>query len=306
MVKPRKNHNQQKKKFLSSKLLGIVLLVFCFTASLSAQIQKPSTPFTIEVGLNFGPTVVNSIEESTYYEGPWDSDWFWDVAESGMIVPELSRPLCFGGNISLITRMGIGVQFALDYHSNSDITGLSSYLGTGIDLSIGGFGYTTDWDITGMAKLMVLSLNVLYKYQGGVFNPWFAAGGSYYSGSLEMDSVSGFGFSYNTWFDYIGMLEEVEEDLSEIGFNVGVGADISFTPNIAFTVEARYFIFKKYELLWTADAGGEHEIYGYHSGAITFSSSYVDWINDHMDDLITPFEFNPTFLKLAVGFKFSF
>jgi len=274
-VKPRKNHNQQKKKFLSSKLLGIVLLVFCFTASLSAQIQKPSTPFTIEVGLNFGPTVVNSIEESTYYEGPWDSDWFWDVAESGMIVPELSRPLCFGGNISLITRMGIG-------------------------------GYTTDWDITGMAKLMVLSLNVLYKYQGGVFNPWFAAGGSYYSGSLEMDSVSGFGFSYNTWFDYIGMLEEVEEDLSEIGFNVGVGADISFTPNIAFTVEARYFIFKKYELLWTADAGGEHEIYGYHSGAITFSSSYVDWINDHMDDLITPFEFNPTFLKLAVGFKFSF
>jgi len=288
------------------KLLGITFLIFCFAASLSAQIQRPSKPFTIELGLNFGSTLGYSITESTYYT-TWDSWLFWDVVEDGEIAPELSTPLCFGGNISLITKMGIGVQFALDYNFNSDITGTSSYLGTGYDVSIGDFSYSSEWDITGTAKLMVLSLNVIYKYQGGMFNPWFAAGGSYYTGSFEASTMSGFGFNYYSWFNYCGVYEDAEEDLSGIGFNVGGGADIQFTPNIAFTIEARYFILKKYEMSWMADASGTLDMYGYYEGStITWTSSSVDLINDFMDDLIEPFEFNPSYLKLAAGVKFSF
>ena len=288
------------------KLLGIALLVFCFTASLSAQIQRPSKPFTIEVGINFGSTLGYSITESTYYD-TWDAYYFWDVVEDGEIAPELSTPLCFGGNISLLTRMGIGVQFALDYNFNSDITGTSSYLGTGYDIAIGNFDYSSEWDITGTAKLMVLSLNFLYKYQGGMFNPWFAAGGSYYTGSLEANTMAGYGINLSSWFCYVGVDESVEEDLSGIGFNVGAGADIQFSPNIAFTIEGRYFILKAYEMYWVTDSSGTLDVHGWYEGAtLTFSSSSVSWINDYMYDLIEPFEFNPSYLKLAVGVKISF
>ena len=287
------------------KLLGIALLVFCFTASLSAQIQRPSKPFTIDVGLNFGTTLGYSITESTYVEPEWSTFWFY-VDESGEIAPELSTPLCFGGNISLITRMGIGVQFALDYNFNSDITGTSSYLGTGYDIMAGNFDYSSEWDITGTAKLMVLSLNFLYKYQGGMFNPWFAAGGSYYTGSLEANTLAGYGISYASYFCYFDVNEDVEEDLSGIGFNVGAGADINFTPNIAFTIEGRYFILKKYEMYWWADSSGTRNLYGFYEGTVQLSSSYADAVNEHLDNLIEPFEFNPSYLKLAVGVKFSF
>ncbi len=291
------------KKFL--KLLGVAFLVFCFTASLSAQIQRPSKPFTIDVGINFGTTLGYSITESTYIEPEWSTTWFY-VDESGEIAPELSTPLCFGGNISLITRMGIGVQFALDYNFNSDITGTSSYLGTGYDIIAGNFDFSSDWDVTGTAKLMVLSLNFLYKYQGGMFNPWFAAGGSYYTGSLEANTLAGYGISYASYFCYFDVNEDVEEDLSGIGFNVGAGADINFTPNIAFTIEARYFILKKYEMYWWADSSGTRNLYGFYEGTVQLSSSYADSVNEYMDDLIEPFEFNPSYAKLAAGFKFSF
>jgi len=288
------------------KFLGIAFLVFCFVGSLSAQIQRPSKPFTIEVGLNFGSTLGYGITESTYYD-TWDAYYFWDVVEDGEIAPELSTPLCFGGNISLITRMGIGVQFALDYNFNSDITGTSSYIGTGYDVAIGNFDYSSEWDITGTAKLMVLSLNFLYKYSGGMFNPWFAAGGSYYTGSLEANTMAGYGLNLSSWFNYVGVYEDVEEDLSGIGFNVGAGADIQFSPNIAFTIEGRYFILKKYEMYWVTDSSGTLDVYGWYEGAtLTFSSSSVSLVDDYMYDLIEPFEFNPSYLKLAVGVKFSF
>ncbi len=287
------------------KLLGITVLIFCFSATLSAQVQRPSKPFKIELGINFGSTLGYSITESTYVEPEWSTFWFY-VDESGEIAPELSTPLCFGGNISLITRMGIGVQFALDYNFDSDITGTSSYVGTGYDSWIGDFEYSSEWDITGTAKLMVLSLNVLYKYQGGMFNPWFAAGGSYYTGSLEANTMAGYGVNYATYFCYFDVNEDVEEDLSGIGFNVGAGADINFTPNIAFTIEARYFILKKYEMYWWADSSGTRNLYGYFEGTVELSSSYADVVNEHLDDLIEPFEFNPSYAKLAAGVKFSF
>jgi opacity protein-like surface antigen len=286
------------------RVMGIAFLVFCFVGSLSAQIQKPSKPFTIEVGLNFGTTLGYDITDSSYTDS-WSTYWF-QVTESGEIVPELSTPLCFGGNISLITRMGLGVQFALDYNFNSDVTGTSSYLGTGYDISAGNFSFDSDWDITGTAKLMVLSLNVLYKYQGGMFNPWFAAGGSYYTGSLEANTMAGYGIDYFSYFCYFDVDEDVNEDLSGIGFNVGAGADINFTPNIAFTIEGRYFILKKYEMYWMTDATGTRGLYGFYEGTVTLTSSYADSVSDYLYDLITPFEFNPSFLKLAAGVKISF
>jgi len=282
------------------KVLGIVTLIFCLSGLLSAQIRRPSKPFKVELGLNFGTTLGYSITESTYADSV---NTFWiDVNESGDIVPELSNPLSFGGDISLITKMGIGVQFALDYNFDSDLTGIGSYFVTGSDWW-GNIDEGFEFDNTGTVKLMVLSLNLMYKYQGGMFCPWFAAGGSYFTGSLEASSMVGFGFSdaYGD-FDYISIPVDANEDLSGIGFNVGGGFDIHFTPNMAFTIEAKYFILKKYEeVSWISDVSGEFESYIW---GITYTVNQA--VGDYMDELIEPFEFNPSFPKIAAGFKFSF
>lgn len=287
------------------RLLGIITLIFCFSGLLSAQIQRPvNKPFKIEVGINFGSTLGYSITESAYTDA-WDGYDVFNVTETGNITSELSTPLSFGGNVSLITNMGIGVQFALDYNMNSDITGLSTYNVIHSD------HYTyydrqnsSEWDVTGTAKMMVLSLNFIYKYQGGMFCPWFAAGGSYFSGNIEASSLVGWGFE-DPWydFDYLDFTVDVNEDLSGVGFNVGGGFDIHFTPSVAFTVEARYFILKKHELNWATDAGGQHKSYIWE---VTYTINNPSNIEDNMNDLIDSFEFNPSFPKIAAGFKFSF
>ena len=285
--------------------MGIAFLIFCFAASLSAQIKRQSKPFNIEVGLTFGSTMNYDYYGSSYFYGSWIAWWFDIDSEYGDILPELSMPLLFGANISLITRMGIGVQFALDYNSKSDITGSSNYYASGFD-----YWYWEDisesnsWDVTGIVKMMVLSLDVIYKYQRGMFNPWFAAGGSYYTGSIEAFSEVGWGFE-DPWldFDYLSLPVEINEDLSGIGFNVGAGADIQFTQNIAFTIEGRYFILKKYELYWLSDASGQFTSYVYD---VTYTFANPSAFEEGINEIITPFEFNPSFAELAVGVKFSF
>ncbi|MBD3412820.1 MAG: hypothetical protein GF421_00105 [Candidatus Aminicenantes bacterium] len=284
------------------KLVGIVTLILCFSGLLSAQIQRPTKPFKIELGINFGSTLGYNITDSTYVDS-WGTSWY-DVDESGTISPELSNPLSLGGNISLITNMGIGVQFALDYNFNSDVTGTSSYSGAGYDWWIGSFDYNSEWDITGTVKMMVLSLDFIYKYYSDMFCPWFAAGGSYFSGNLEASTNVGFGFDYWSYFNYAKIAADINEDMSGIGFNVGAGFDIHFSPNIAFTLEGRYFILKKYEFNWMTDFSGQHEMLGYFSGTVSFSSPSA--YEDYLDELIESFEFNPSFPKIAAGFKFSF
>lgn len=310
------------------KALGIAVLIFCFSGMLSAQIQRPSKPFKIEVGINFGSTLGYSITGSSYNYGAWESYWFEIDSESGDITPELSTPLSFGGNISLITKMGIGVQFALDSNSTSDITGVSTYNETGFDYWYwADISESDDWDIQGSAKMMVLSLNFIYKYQAGMFCPWFAAGASYYTGSIEADTRVGFGFE-DPWmdFDYVAPSIEFQEDLSGIGFNVGGGFDIQFTPSVAFTLEARYFILGESDISWTTVTGEELTslLYGvtYKFLPNVFQVKYFGYWYDYvkvwswdywefggaaeLDSLIDTIKFNPSFPKIAAGFKFSF
>ncbi len=287
------------------KLLGITVLIFCFAASLSAQIQRPSKPFKIELGINFGSTLGYGVTESSYSYGSWSAYWFDIDSEYGDITPELSTPMLFGANISLITRMGIGVQFALDYNFNSDITGSSTWGASGFDYWYWeNINESNSWDVTGTVKMMVLSLNVLYKYDAGMFCPWFAAGGSYYTGNIESSSVVAWGFS-DPWgdFDYFGFPIEMNEDLSGIGFNVGGGADIQFTPSIALTVEARYFILKKHEMYWETNISTENTSYVY---GVTYTFTNPSVIEDGINEIIDPLEFNASYPKLAVGVKFSF
>jgi len=285
------------------RFLGIITLIFCFSGLLSAQIQRPSKSFKIELGLNFGSTLGYSITETTYAEGPWNGYDITSVNEEGTISPELSTPLSLGGDLSLITSMGIGVQLAVDTNFSSDITGLSDYYSIHDDDYLWyDKEFTNEWDVTGSAKMMVFSLNFIYKYYGGMFCPWFAAGGSYFSGNLEMNSKIGFGFE-DSWqdFEYVAPDVVIDETLSGIGFNVGAGVDIAFSPNIAFTVEGRYFILKKHEFYWEAQGGQyQRNVWG---GTFNLPSPWVDYIND---ELLEPVEFNPSFPKLAAGIKFTF
>jgi len=312
-------------------MCGISVLIFCFSGMLSAQIQRPeSKPFKIEVGINFGSTLGYSITGSSYSDS-WDGYDAFDVSESGTLSPELSTPLSFGGNISLITGMGVGLQLALDYNTNSDMTGMSTYDVTHSDH----FTYynrqnSSEWDITGSASMMVVSLNFIYKYQGEMFSPWFAAGGSYYSGSIDGSSNVGFGFE-EWWltpinFDYIRPAVEFAQDLSGIGFNVGGGFDINFSPSVAFTLEARYFILGESEINWASQTGDyKTAIYDLNFRLkqdklqLVYMGNTFDnpkyWTSyftgefagsDYLDSLIGPLTYNPSFPKIAAGFKFSF
>lgn len=284
------------------KFFGIIALVFFFSTLLHAQKQKPRKPLKFELGITFGSTLGYSITESSYTDA-WDGYDAFDIQESGTISPELSKPLSFGGNFSLITRKGIGVQINFDYNFDSDITGTSIYDVTHSDhYTYYGRQNSSEWDNTGTVKMMVLSLNLIYMYQSRLFCPWFSGGASYYSGDIEASSFVGYGFEDDWYdFDYWGLPVSIDESINGIGFNVGGGFDIHFTPSVAFTVEARYYILKKHELNWVTDISGEHESYIWEI-TYTINPTVADYVNELIDSL----EFNASFPKIAAGIKFSF
>jgi len=145
---------------MAFKFFGITALVFCLLTPLPAKIQRTNKPLKFEIGINFGSTLGYSITESSYSDA-WDGYDAFDIQESGTISPELSQPLSFGGNFSLITRKGIGVQINFDYNFDSDITGTSIYDVTHSDHNTYyGRQNSSEWDNTGTVKMMVLSLNL--------------------------------------------------------------------------------------------------------------------------------------------------
>ena len=134
--------------------------------------------------------------------------------------------------------------------------------------------------------------------------PYLSAGISYFMGSAKINTYGGFAFpdSYGTLrLEFIDIPLKIDESLSSIGFNVGGGLDFKLLENIAFAVDACYYIGKSFDVVWTAVPG---------TYTSNFNSSYRwvvgDALADELAQEINPLELKTSFLKIQGGIKFYF
>lgn len=272
-----------------------------------AERQQPAG-YKNSLGIRFGMAAGSYMGERSSYGGTWSYSSLTDVQQSGVLLHKVKSPLGFGICFSHIFLKGLGIQVKMDYNFKQDLASdenLSSFNLTWYRSTSGPYVRDKDWPINGEFSLMPLSLNAIYKLQTqGMLKPYFSAGVSYFIGSAKIDTYGGFAFpdSYGTLrLEFIDIPLEIDESLSSLGFNLGGGFDLKIMENIAFNLDACYYIGKTFEVEWTVVPG---------SYTSNFSSSYV-WsvgqaLADELAQEINSLELKTSFFKIQVGVKFYF
>lgn len=267
--------------------------------------EQPKGDFAIMGGLAMG----SFIPDTSSYSDSWNESILKSVTESGTIVHKIDKPLGIGISFSYLFLGGLGIQARVDYNlskrfipeeSSSDYTITWSWTNTGP------YSKEKNWAATGEISVIPLSLNLIYKVRsGGFIVPYISGGVSYFTGKVNADTYRGYGFTWtdetNRYIDYLDIPLVIDTSLSGIGFNAGGGLDLVFTPNIALSVEAVYFIGKTIEEFW-------NPVPGIYSGN---NFPDVTWTveQEFMESIIEevpPLEIKTSFLKLQAGIKFLF
>jgi len=271
----------------------------------SPQVTAPRGEITFSAGYNFG----YSLNETITYSDSWYYALLDSVVETGELTQILGKPIGFGGSFSYFFAGGLGIQLRLDLNSKASFTEESESI---YDLNwtwYYGATYEIDqvkWDVEGDLSLMVISGNLVYRVPTGeMFVPSFSGGISYFTGKITGETTGGYADSWiyggSQYIDNWDIDAELDGKISGIGFNIGGGVDILFSPKVGFNIDARYFLSKKFDDLRWEIVPGDYDS-DYFGATITISQENAELLSQGID----PIELNPSFFKISVGLKIMF
>ena len=268
-----------------------------------SRIRVPGGP-KFEIGLGFGMGFGSFLPASSTYNHEWSWEGLDSVQERGTLNHKMKSPMGLGFSLAYYFSGGFGLKLRVDMNFKQSLDASSSnYL-----LSWRWWTAVTDsdqgsWGITGDMSVMPISLDFVYKFVAeGMFQPYVNAGVSYFIGSANIQTNAGRGVSWidGGWqyIDYFPVPLEINDaSLSSIGFNAGLGADIFFSPSIALSLDAAYFIGKTASLEWTVNRGTYYTVY-YDQG-FNVPADYLRTITESLGNL----EVKTSFFKIQAGLK---
>jgi hypothetical protein len=283
-------------------------------------IQQEDAAPKMEFQLHFMYPLGYGLEESSGYSDSFPFDLLTAATSTGTIEHMLKNPIGFGAAFNYMFMNGLGVQLRFDMNTKAAITDDSISV---FDMSWqwqGMWDYTLSgdfpegaqaWTVNGDVSLMVLSLNLFYKALGlGMIEPHFSGGVSYFTGNAAADTYVGYGMTwqdfwdvdwYTQYIDYFILPASVDEKIGSIGANIGGGVDIVFSRNIAFAIEARYFLTKKIEAMWDV-MSGTYDSNINEDWTLTLEAADVAAIAEAIDLFIL----NPSFFSIMAAIKIFF
>jgi hypothetical protein len=273
---------------------------------------KEMTPVYPKAGLSLvgGVTSGNFLDGSSSYSENWDYYALDEVNESGSINHSIGSPPGFGAAFHYLFFGGLGIQVRADINGKEEIKNdVSSWSQTWTWSSgRGPYDMESEWGVNGNLSMSTFSFNLIYLLQQSpMFQPFFSAGVSYFSGSSDISTVRGYGVSFFSddyewqYIDYFEVPVNAEADLSGIGFNIGGGLNLMFTRNIGLTINGIYFIKSAVTQDWTG-SGGRYDL-------INNTSYYMDVSADQAAEIaaqIESLEINPSFFKIQGGITIGF
>jgi outer membrane protein W len=249
-------------------------------------------------GLGFGSFLSSQSE----YSYSWNYGWI-AVDEGGTIQHKAKNPLGPALSFSYFFMDSLGVRLRIDPGFNQKFTdGQSNYRAD----YVWGWGSDFDeltWDVTGDFFVTPLSLDLVYRFPVGSFTPYISAGVSYFISKFKAKTNIGWA---NCWFidawteayDYLILPVSIDKPLNGAGFNFGAGFDFRIGPNLAFAIDATYFLGKSMEAKWYMPPGRY-----YYTG---WTHAYTDF-DQHDSDLfaddLDPVKIKTSFFKILIGIK---
>ncbi len=263
-----------------------------------------------ELAIRFGTASGSFLNDSSRYSETWSETLLENVTETGTLTHSVKSPMGLGLAFGYQLFGSMAIQLKVDYNFTTKIEGddqLSTYRMTwSWTNGEGPYDRTKDWPVGGEVSVIPLSFNLLIKPSGGgMFAPYLSGGVSYMTASVKADSQRGWGYTWiegdTQYIDYIDIPLSVDESISHVGFNIGGGLDLLFSPNFGLNLDACYYVGKKTQVTWQPRAGT-------YAGNLWPDSS-VAVSQDNVEALaaqVSPLEVNTSFFKLQAGIKLLF
>jgi len=247
-----------------------------------------------------------------FYSENWTYGILQKIIERGSLKPVMEKPRGFDLSLNYMLTKDMGIQFRFDYNLKAGLTnaGKSSYNLNfqWADTTIGGL--SKEWALTGDVALANISANFIYKYPASTrVLPFISAGLTLQAGRLKAGTSGGYAWS---WFvpgetdtmqviDFIDIPLELKSSFNKIGLNLGGGMDLFLSPQVALTIDARYFIAQKTKLKWQVQPG-KYVFNNFNQWTFTVDTASALQIEDGIE----PYMLNTSFYRISVGLKFVF
>jgi opacity protein-like surface antigen len=264
----------------------------------------------LELGLGFGMgfgSFLPATSSAAYSWGPVGS--LLRVDESIGVGHSVKNPLGLGFSLTYFVSGGFGLKARIDMNFKQSIeSATSDYSLTWTwnrPVNPGPFTQTADWPVTGDISIMPISLDLVYKFSlEGAFQPYVNAGVSYFTGTANLSTTTGWGVTFLSggyrYIDYLAVPLKVESaSLSSVGFNAGLGLDLFFSPNIGLNLDAAYFFGKAIDVTWVA-VGGTYPTNM--NPGFNINASDLSFITEHLGT----FQVKTSFFKIMAGVKIGF
>ena len=263
-----------------------------------------------DFAIGLGYVSASLMNDASSYTVNWSDGLLTSVSERGEIMHKLEKkPYGLGLSFSYLITGGLGVQFRLDYNASAKLEPVEGGSTYRMDWSWEdgrSFDLTDAWNVDGELSVYPISANLIYKLQsGGMFVPYFSGGVSYFMGNAKASSTRGVGVTWvadgSQFLDYINVPLSIDESLSHLGFNLGAGLDVLFSPGFGVNVDAAYFIGKSSELIWQHPVGTYPGTY-FPENSWSLDQDQVELLNGQVSSL----EVNTSFFKIQAGIKVLF
>jgi opacity protein-like surface antigen len=285
-------------------LLGVLL--FLVFPGFGQQKTWPRFEFNIAGG--YGLTQFDGV--STYaYE--WSYQYLDFVKETTDLSMKAENAFSLRAGFTYFFTPMIGVQLGGGFFSsNVPVEGTFTFQHKWTTSST---TYTNErtWAGDGKMSVVPIYLNLVGKFSMSFVDIVLTAGPTLYMNSYESNSYVGFGDTlyFIIWpyaYQYIDAfqipVEIPKTSWTAFGGNIGIGFDFKVTPQVAISLEGRYFLVPSKELFY-------EWIPGTYTGVIY--EQFEDWeytADDLQDyqDMMTGVNVKPSFFAISVGVKYAF
>jgi hypothetical protein len=288
---------------MKKALWGAILCVLV-SAALLAQPHGYGTGQKFSISL-FGGFSLASTKGTSQYGDMWNGQVAKNIEESADIGYQANNGVFFGAALTFMFNDNLGLQFGGGIFS----TGVPNETAASWSYHVGTTITDNSYAFSGRGQLSTVPIFMDFtgKFSSGPVDFNLFAGPTLYLNRTQAKATGMYGDHFwmlvwgwiVEWVDFFPLDMEIPStSWTGFGFNAGGSVDISLSPRVALSLEARYFFCPEKKFNWGYLSG----LYGGLEGNLLSWEIFPDQA-DWAAENTTPYTVNPSFFYIGGGFK---
>jgi opacity protein-like surface antigen len=286
------------------KTLWGAILCLLVSAALLAQPYNSRAGQKFSISL-FGGLSLASTKGTSQYSDSWNGQIAKNIEESADISYQADNGVFFGTALTFMFNDNLGLQLGGGIFS----TGIPNDTAASWSYHVGTTIYDNRYAFSGQGRLRTIPIfmDLTGRFSSGLVDFNLFAGPAMFLNTTQAEATGLYGDNYWAiiygwlveWVDFFPLDMEIPStSWTAFGFNAGGSADISLSPQVALSLEVRYFFCPEKKFNWEYLPG----LYGGLEGNLPVFEIFPDEADGAAENT-TPCAVNPSFLYIGGGFK---